>query len=463
MNKFQELSGNIKGTWKLLNSLTGKNVHEPPASSFNYNQASLTDPKDIADKFNDLFVNIGPNLASTIKAPNAKITDYITNSPPSSLALFPTTPYEIVSVASSLSNKTSAGIDEIPLNILKSSIIYISVPLSHLINSSIATGIFPKALKNAKICPIYKSGEKTDIANYRPISILSSFSKIYEKVIFTRLVTFCERNNIISQCQYGFRSNHSTCMALMDLYNKVSTSIENNEFAIGLFLDLSKAFDTLDHTVLLSKLSHYGIRGLCLEWFRSYLSEREQCVYYNGSQSSMKVANCGVPQGSILGPLLFILYMNDIGAVSLLLNPILFADDTNLFYSHKRIDTLNQIVNVELEKIAIWFRINKLSLNLVKTNFMLFGRKKIHNHNLQISIDGSAVEKVSSVKFLGVFIDDKLSWTVHTDHIAKKISMGLGIMNRVKRILPLPVLLTLYHTMIFPYLSYCNIVWGGDK
>src|ERR1043165_78987 len=252
-------------------------------------------------------------------------------------------------------------------------------------------------------------------------------------------------------------------MALVDKCDKISNAIDRNEHSVGIFIDLSKAFDTLNHDILLRKLEHYGIRGIALQWFYSYLSNRKQYVAGNEISSSMRYITCGVPQGSILGPLLFILYINDIVHVSQILRFILFADDTNLFYSDKSLDNLQNVLNTELSKLVEWFRANKLSLNAQKTNYIFFGYKKIpRNQNLKLSLDGNSISQVESTKFLGVYLDEKLTWKNHIDHISLKISRGLSIMSRVRNILPLHVILMLYHTMIYPYLTYCNIVWGSE-
>ena len=247
------------------------------------------------------------------------------------------------------------------------------------------------------------------------------------------------------------------------MYDRISLSADRNEYSIGVFIDLSKAFDTLDHCILLKKLEYYGVRGTALDWFKSYLNNRSQCVSLHGHNSSFTNITYGVPQGSILGPLLFLLYINDLVHCSEYLSFILFADDTNLFYSCGDIFNLIYTVNLELSKVAEWFRANKLSLNSKKTNFILFGNKHLPVLclNLPISIDGNLIEQVYYTKFFGVLVDAKLNWKKHIDYIALKISKGLGILGRVRNILPLNCLIMLYHTLICPYLNYSNIVWGS--
>ena len=220
--------------------------------------------------------------------------------------------------------------------------------------------------KVAKVCPVFKNGDKNQFCNYRPISILPSFSKIFEKAVFNRLTSFIENKKMLTSQQYGFRKQYSTYMALLDMYDNVSTAVDRNEFSLGIFIDLSKAFDTLNHEILLNKLQFYGVRGLTFKWFESYVNNRQQCVVYNNVYSNYKIIDCGVPQGSILGPLLFILYINDIVTCSDILNFILFADDINIFYSHKDALTLITTVNTELIKLSDWLRGNKLLLNVLK-------------------------------------------------------------------------------------------------
>jgi hypothetical protein len=252
-------------------------------------------------------------------------------------------------------------------------------------------------------------------------------------------------------------------MALQDMYYKISQAVDNREFAVGIFVDLSKAFDTINHVILLHKLEYYGVRGIALQWFKDYLSNRKQYVSYNNFSSSLMNVTCGVPQGSILGPLLFILYINDIVNCSSVLYFVLFADDTNIFYSNNSHIDLMRIINTELVKLLDWFRSNKLSLNAKKTKYLIFGNKNkaCLETNFNISIDNSCLERVTHTKFLGVFVDENLNWKYHVSQISIKVSRNIGVLNRIKYLLSQDVLLSLYYTTIHPYLLYCNIVWGG--
>jgi hypothetical protein len=316
-------------------------------------------------------------------------------------------------------------------------------------------------MKIACVLPLYKAGDAQDVSNYRPVSLLPQFSKILEKLFNKRLVAFVKKMNILYLRQYGFRENMSTAMAIFELSEAITTSLDKEENTIGVFIDLKKAFDTIDHSLLLRKLALYGIRGIALDWLTSYLSNRSQYVSFNNEKSSSKNIICGVPQGSILGPTLFILYVNDMCNVSDVLKCILFADDTNLFYTGNNIDDMCNVVSLELDKLNVWFMVNKLSLNVKKTNFMLFSKKRDKN-DLRIAIDNHNLDRVETTKFLGVHIDSKLNWHEHIAHVKRKIATGLSVLYSVKRIVNSSALHSLYCTIILPHLMYCSEIWGHN-
>ena len=295
--------------------------------------------------------------------------------------------------------------------------------------------------------------------NYRPVSLLPQFSKILEKIFNNRLDSFIEKKCILGECQYGFRNSRSTYMALMDLIENICESIDKKKYVMGIFIDLKKAFDTIDHNILLNKLYHYGIRGISNDWIKSYLENRKQFVQYDDAISDYKEILCGVPQGSILGPKLFILYINDICNISEIMKFVLFADDSNILCKHENYVPLCELVNIEMNKLSKWFSINNLSLNVKKTSYMLFGNRHVNN-DIKIRIDMEEIEKVHVTKFLGVYIDNRLDWKRHIDHSINKVSKGISIIYRASQKLNETALLMLYNTLILPYLSYCSEVWG---
>ena len=418
----------------------------------------------IANEFNNYFTNVGPTLARSIDATGLNPPCLPTLDLPHSFCLTPTSPIEVMSVIQKLKPKSSAGYDEISPKLIKSHEIIIAELLSHIANISFTTGIFPDHMKIAKVIPIYKSKDDKIISNYRPISLLPSFSKIFERLVYNRLYKYFNNNKLLTNSQFGFQKGVSTDTAILDLQNRIVEKLNGGEWCIGIFLDLSKAFDTLDHNILLQKLSIYGIRGVTLDWFRSYLTSRKQYTEYRSVASQQNSILCGVPQGSILGPLLFLIYVNDIVKCCNNCTPVLFADDTNLIFSHKNLNQLYVQTNIELNNICNWFKCNKLSINIEKTKFLLFkpqSRALSQNSTLTIEIDGKQIEQVSEIKFLGVYIDQQLSWKFHICQKNNQLSRNIGVLSRLKKMIPCNILQILYHSIIMPHLTYGVIAWGN--
>ena len=281
--------------------------------------------------------------------------------------------------------------------------------------------------------------------------------------MYNHLVHFLDSNGRLYQYQFGFRHGHSTQQAIITVVEKITSSLDNGDLVIGVFLDLKKAFDTVDHQILLRKLYLYGIRGNILKRFEIFLSDRSQYVTYDGMQSKVLPIKCGVPQGSILGPLLFIIYMNDICNVSDLLYTILYADDTCVLLNGKHINKLMDIINNELQKLYIWLRANKLTLNIDKTYYMVFHRAiiKYKDFALGISINRCALKEVKNCKYLGIILDNKISWVEHITYVKNKISKGIGIMYQARKYINRNGLISLYNSYIYPYLIYCVESWGN--
>jgi hypothetical protein len=418
----------MKNTWKILNSILSRhsNKKEFP-NHFTVNGKKVINKDEIANKFNDFFVNIGPELASKItsQAPNPHNLPHVNLV--NSFYLSPTTTEEIISIIKILKPKTSCGYDGISPKFIKSCSLHtIAAPLAHIANTSFRNGKFPTDMKKTKVIPIHKSNDPSQMNNYRPISLLPAFSKIIERLVHNRLTKYLTLHSLLSPSQYGFQKNLSTELAILEIQDRIVHALNNKQWCIGIFLDLSKAFDTLDHSLLLSKLSHYGIRGTSLTWFKSYLQDRWQYVSYENCSSIYKLMVCGVPQGSILGPLLFIVYLNDLDKVNGNYQMLCFADDTNMLHVGADLNLLIPEINSSLKKINDWFSFNKLSLNISKTNFMIFhsSRKKIPGTIPIIEIDNQPLNRVESCKFLGVYIDQNLSWKVHLRVKTKKDCEG---------------------------------------
>ena len=316
--------------------------------------------------------------------------------------------------------------------------------------------IFPDELKIARVSPIYKAGDENDFGNYRPISALPCFSKMLERIMYKRLYNHLSQNHMLYPKQFGFQKSHSTEHAIIKLIDQINSSFEKNNFTLGVFIDLSKAFHTVNHHILISKLENFGVNGNNLRWFQSYLKNRKQYLSFINKMTTSSQITCGVPQGSILGPLLFLIYVNDLNNTSSILDPIMFADDTNLFYSHKNIHQLFAKVNEELEKIGDWFKANKLSLNnknSIKDDLPL----KLPD----LKIANNQIERKNAIKVLGVMLDENVNWQEHIRTVENKIAKNIGLLYRAKYLLNESSLKCIYFAYIHSYLNYANIAWAN--
>ena len=338
---------------------------------------------------------------------------------------------------------------------------YILAPiLSHLINLYCQQGYFPDNLKLGCISPIYKNGDREKVNNYRPVCSLSPFSKIIEKAINNCMIKFIDKHNIFSKTQFGFRKNMGTETALLHYTDSIQKALTDKKYTISVFLGLSKAFDVIDHKILKMKLGHYGFRGKFLDFLMSFVKDRKYFVHVNGMNSEIKTVNIGVPQGSTLGPLLFLLYINDMAYITELLQLLQFADDSTVTYSSEGLDDALTCMETEFIHILDWLSANKLIINLNKTHLMLFTNRG-RPQSISINANGHIINEIAQTKFLGVILDNKLSWDAHTKYISQKVSKSVALIGILKWTLPTKILKTLYYSMVFPYFNYCNIIWGG--
>ena len=339
------------------------------------------------------------------------------------LVFSPTSISEVKSILDSM-KETTAGHDNLPLFIFRDNFNIVGPVLTHLFRLSMNTGVVPKDMLVGKVTTIFKSGGLTDMCNNRTISILLVLSNVLEKLVYSPVMKHFLHNNYLRNNQYDFRAQCSTEGALQDMCTTIYDSFENTHYCIGAFLDLSKAFDSLDRDILLKKLAYYGILGCELQWFRSYFRDRKQYVVYNSQSSSLLPIKYGTPQGSILGPLLFSIYINDIVFAANHVKFILYADDTNIFYSNSDITTLYETVNSDLELVNHWLLANKLTLNIGKTNYILFHRhqRRLPPHNGSLGIGGREVERMYETKFLGVLLDESLMYKAHVTVIVKRLA-----------------------------------------
>ena len=460
---FEDNKKNCKKLWEGIKSIINtKNTQHSNVTQLNVNNEVIDNPKEIVEAFNDFFVNVGPNTEKSVPInPMIKPDKYLTNKIQSDFVISNISIEEVLDIINQLESK-STGPQSIPIKLLKLIPDLIITPLCKIISNSFTCGVFPESLKISKVIPIHKDGSTQILNNYRPISLLSVFDKIIEKLMHKRLYSFLNEHNILFHNQFGFRKNNSTVYALIKITEMIKESIDNHKYGCGIFIDLRKAFDTVNHNILLTKLEHYGIRGIALRWFESYLSSRKQYVFLNGESSKLRAISCGVPQGSVLGPLLFLLYINDLPNISKLLDFYLFADDTNIYCEANTLDELEKIINKELKELRTWLIVNRLSLNIDKTNFVLFHPyNKPMSHKITIKLHKNAISEKDSVKYLGIIIDSTLSWQFHIESISKKLSRAVGLIYKIRPFINIKIMKILYYSFVYPHLLYAIEVWGS--
>lgn len=459
-NRISSSDNKMKCMWTITKEITGKNSHN--------NDVQLEgSPETVANDFNVFLVNIIPNIVQKLE-----ISPYRCNITNNNQSMFikPLTPEEVCKLAGEIKNKHSSGVDEIPTSLIKYCVEEIKYVLCFLINNSFKFGIYPSQLKTALIKPLYKKGNPQKMDSYRPVSLLPGFSKFFELAMCKRIVTFLNRCNLINKNQHGFIRGKSTQTAIYQFVQSVVNHFERGEAALGIFLDLSKAYDCLDRDILLEKMERYGIRGQALNWVGSYLQDRKQLVgiHKNGQLSKSKVLsnNYGIAQGSIMGPVLFVIFVNDLYLVAdepwqTIIN---YADDTNLLIGNRRSCQLVADSKFLTSNVSAWFNENRLILNSEKTNLVLF-RTKQSNFDKMESLEtlGNTLKVSENTKFLGVYIDENLDWSCHIGRLQKKLGSICYGVRVVGRYMSEKALRVLYFANFESRLKYGIIFWGRDS
>lgn len=439
----------------LWNTLKAAGVSTSPAdnwSSFNMSTSH------IANTLNDHFVTI--SSAVTGSCVSLSPPDVAPSKP--TLSLVSTTPAWCENVLVSLKPRCSPGLDGIPSSALIAGRSVICFPLSSILNSSITSSIFPEPWKCAWVKPLHKGGDRASPSNYRPISLLPVCSKLLEKCVQQQLSSYLHCNDLLFPYQSGFRPTHSTQTLLLHCLNTWYMALDRKQYVGVVFLDISKAFDTVNHDLLLTKLSQLGLSPSASSWFRSYLSNRSQVTRVGDSFSSLGFPTSGVPQGSVLGPSLFSAFINDLPSVLPSDSIVLFADDTAIYIISSNFASLKSSLQLCLNLSSLWMANNGLQLNTSKTKCMLLHSSRMKmDTNLTLHVDGMVVEQVRVFKYLGVLINDTLTWSDHVNMVCTKVSRSLNLLRRLSWFLPQSLLLLYLKSYILPSFDYCDIAWSG--
>ena len=467
-SKFEKYESNRKKTWEVINELRGKSKDKMKAV-FSIDNERIVNRRVIADKFNKYFATLAKNLndGAYKEKPHSEyphFQDYIPQFFDKSIFLEECTVDEVIDIIKNFENGKAS---DIPVSVIKRTSFLISPTICYLYNNCMKSGTFPNCLKVGKITPIYKKGDRELLKNYRPVSTLPIFGKIFEKIICSRIYNFFSCNNLLTDCQFGYRKKHSTGHAIHHSVNIIKDALANKKHVIAIFVDLSKAFDTIDHKILLSKLERYGVRGTANNLIQDYLTGRSQYVSTLGETSDLEDIIFGVPQGSVLGPLLFLIYMNDIvNSINDKLNIklVLYADDTNIFVIDKSRSSAITKANIVLAEINEFMKSNLLHINIEKCCFIHFNPHKddtdVNCNNEKVYIAGKCISEVNEARFLGVIIDSKLTWEPHITKLHKKLSSQVGILKRICRNIPKKHYKSLYYSLFESHLSYCISVFG---
>lgn len=439
-----------------------------------------TTPDIAVNKVNAFFVEVGKNLSDGFAGVSKNDTpiNMINVDPCNSMVLLETDEDEVMQIINSLRADSATGIDGISPRLLKQYKNILVPPITFLVNLCLSSGVFPNVLKKALVHPIHKSGKRDLVDNYRPISVLPAMSKILEKIINVRLKKYLENNNLLSDRQFGFRNNRSTDDAVHDLINHIVGALDNREKCVAIFLDLAKAFDTVSLSRLCSKLERLGIRGKPLELFVSYLSNRTQCVKIGEHLSEELPIDCGVPQGSILGPTLFLAYINEMCNTQLVNGKLVaYADDTALIFTANTWDQTFHAAQVGFDAITGWLSDNSLMLNVNKTKFLIFSIYKpksldpltfniiAHNHASvsDLVCDCPKLETVPTIKYLGVTLDKNLNFMPHIQNLTSRIRKLIYVFKHLRHVAEPRILKIVYFALGQSLLSYCITAWGGSS
>lgn len=450
-------------TWQLVNASRGVSKHQKSIHIVHEGEI-VRDAKVLSKLFGDYFSEVvglqlndyfGNNLSTS-----CTVTDFSVSK---TMFMSPVTPREVCSVIASLPNKRSTGYDGVTTDFIKKVGHVTSEILSALINISLNLGKFPNCLKSSVIIPVPKKGNTAEISNYRPISLLSVFSKIFERIVADKISVFLERHSLLTGCQHGFRKGHSTETAIVQLTQYVNDKLDNDQIVIAIFFDLSRAFDTLHPAFVSEKIAKLGLRGNINQWIMSYLCDRQFLVKVEHEHSDFYSVNTGTPQGSVLGPLIFLLYVNDLPDHITDGTTFMYADDTTIVISDSGVDGVCRKLEGVIAQFKYWCDKNRLIINFAKTQYVHFRGKSRHVEfgNVRMNdMNNAQLVFNSEVKFLGAVVDSCFTWKQHIEYVADKLSSAYYAITSLKNKFSKETLMSVYYALVYPHLSYAVAVWG---
>ena len=465
----QENTHNPKMMWQALRSTMSTTAPVGPKLQ-KTNSSDKMNAKETADHFNKHFTSIGSKYRSSSDNDSfpsfEKLQDFIKQRKPMNdqFKIPNITSKFIMKQLHGMSNTKATGLDDIGIRLLKSSADIIAPQLTSICNLSIHTGIFPHSWKRARVVPIYKSGNTNDASNYRPISVLPVLSKVLERHVYDHYYSYLTKHKMLLDQQSGFRKHHSCQTVLTKLTDYFIENMDRGNLSGMVLIDLRKAFDLVDHDLLLAKVSMYGCTTMSHMWFTSYLRDRQQQVSYDGHLSQPLPVTLGVPQGSILGPLLFILFMNDVVLEVENSKFDMYADDSTLYSSAKSVANLNNTLTAETQPLYSWISNNRMVLNIEKTECMLLGtvqRLRTVVEDFSVGDGDFKITQVTSHKLLGVHIDQNLNWNIHLQKLCAKLRSRLYLFGRIKFLLPNDARRKYFSGLVQPLIDYGCIIWGN--
>ena len=466
-NKIRAVGNDKRKMWSVVNDMLGRQQSSGQAY-IEVDGSFLTKPDQIANYFNDFFYSKVNTLRTNMIQSSTNISKSIIKDKimlnKDCCFVMQTISISKMDAILSKCKVSSPGIDNLDSKFVRLAARYIAAPICHIVNLSIQKGVFPQGWKLAKVIPLSKNQSAPFSGpNSRPISLLPALAKIMEKIVYEQVQAYFETNKLNTDYQHAYRHAHSTCSALTQMTDDWHYEIDNKKLVGAVLLDFSAAFDIIDPALLLDKLIAYGFSPTATKWMESYLTTREQLVFFNGSFSRIHQVNCGVPQGSCLGPLLFSIFINDLPMILDQSKLAIYADDSTLWLADPSINMINKTLDQELRRVVKWVSDNRLVLNIGKTKSILFGSKHQlqQNPKLDLFIDNTQIEQVHEVKLLGITIDNQMTWSKHIDNIVCRMGRGVAAVRRVSTCLTVETRKQVLNAIVLSLMDYCFIVWSS--